>query len=308
MCVEKMKSKGEITVVVCTYNRADLLAGCLASLETQTLDKDRFEVVVVDNNSTDHTQEVVHRFVGRIENLRVVIEHKQGLSHARNRGWQEAQCPLVGYLDDDAMASNFWCEKVLAAFEESGELTAAVGGKILPWYQVPKPTWFSDVLEIRSCGDSAGFLPPEHARNGFSGSNMAFKKETLSAYGGFNPQFGMSGNTMYFGDETELFGRLFEDARRLWYDPEIKVYHLVSSDNMTLVNRYVRGYRAGVAQAHLQNRQVLSKLYVFNLRKLVFLLVDFPLIPKGGVSWKARYALWLGRFGSTLGYLFGPNR
>lgn len=303
-----MKVKVEMTVVVCTYNRADLLAGCLASFETQTLDKDRFEVIVIDNNSTDHTQEVAHSFAGRIENFRVVLEHKQGLSHARNRGWLEAQGPYVGYLDDDAMASNSWCEKILAAFEESDELTAAVGGKILPWYQVPKPKWFSDVLEIRSCGDSAGFLPPEHARNGFSGSNMVLRKDILSAYGGFNPQFGMSGDTMYFSEETELFGRLFEDARRLWYDPEIIVYHLVSADNMKLANRFARGYKTGVAQACLQGRQVLSTLYLFNLRKLFFLLVEFPLIPKEGLSWKARYALWLGSFGATLGFLFGSNR
>lgn len=303
-----MKSKVEMTVVVCTYNRADLLAGCLASLETQTLDKGRFEVIVVDNNSTDHTQDVAYSFIGRIENLRVVLEPRQGLSHARNRGWREAEGLYVGYLDDDAIASSSWCEKVLAAFEKSGELTAAVGGKILPWYQVPKPDWFSDVLEIRSCGDSAGVMPPEHARNGFSGSNMAFRKCILSAYGGFNPQFGMRGSTMYFADETELFGRLFKDARRLWYDSEIMVYHLVSSDNMKLVKRYARGYRSGIAQAHLQKRKVLSKLYLFNIRKLVFLIIDFPLSPKNGLKWKARYALWLGRFGTTLGYLFGCNR
>ena len=308
MCTEKMKSEILVSVVVCTYNRADLLTGCLDSLKSQTLSESSYEVIVIDNNSGDQTQEVAKKFVAQIANLRIILEEKQGLSHARNRGWQESTGQYVAYLDDDAKAAPDWCEKILAAFQEKWPDTAAVGGKILPWYLKMPPEWFSDVLETRSWGDVPGFLSPEQARYGFSGSNMAFRRDVLSEYNGFNPSFGMIGNKMRFAEETELFYRLSADSHRLWYDPEILVYHLVTDADMKCAYRFLRGYRAGTAMIHLEQRRVFSRLYMFNLRKLVITLVDFPILSKPGMFWRSRYALWLGRLGSTLGYLSGQRR
>lgn len=303
-----MNPEPVISVIVCTYNRADLLAECLDSLNSQTLDESNYEVIIIDNNSSDHTQDVAHGFVDRIANFRVFLEEIQGLSHARNRGWREAKGQYVAYLDDDAKASPTWCERILAAFSEQGTTTAAVGGKILPWYLKKPPEWFSDIIETRSWGDAPGFLSPEHAKYGFSGSNMAFRKDILSQYNGFDARFGMVGNKIYFAEETELFYRISADSHRLWYDPEIMVYHLVTDANMKCAHRFLRGYRAGTAMIHLEQRQVFSKLYMFNLRKLVITLVDFPISSKVGMAWRSRYVLWLGRLGSTLGYLFGHSR
>lgn len=300
-----MTSYVEISVVVCTYNRADLLAGCLDSVCSQTLDKERYEVIVVDNRSSDHTQEIAQKFVGDIKNFKVVLEEKQGLSHARNRGWQEASGLYVAYLDDDAKAAPNWCEKNLAAFQGKSPGTVAVGGKILPWYRERPPAWFSDVLETRSWGETPGYLSQEQSEYGFSGSNMSFRRDVLSAYHGFNPAFGMSGNKMSFAEETELFSRLCADHYRFWYDPEIVVYHLVSPASLRLVNRFKRGYRSGAATASLKGRRLFSKLYLYNVRKLVFALAGFPIGSHADLSWRSRYAIWLGRVGTTLGYLLG---
>ena len=219
------------------------------------------------------------------------------MSHARNRGWQEAQGQYVAYLDDDAKASSDWCERILAAFREQDAATAAVGGKILPWYLKKPPEWFSDVLETRSWGDVPRFLSTEQARYGFSGSNMAFRRDVLSEYNGFNARFGMVGNKMYFAEETELFYRISADSNRLWYDPEILVYHLVTDANMKCAHRFLRGYRAGTAMIHLEQRRVFSKLYMFNLRKLVITLINFPMSSSDGIPWRSRYALWVGIVG-----------
>ena len=308
MYIEKMKSEILVSVVVCTYNRADLLIGCLDSLKSQTLSESNYEVIVIDNNSCDQTQEIAKKFIAQIANLRIILEEKQGLSHARNRGWQEARGLYIAYMDDDAKAPSDWCERILAAFREQDATTAAVGGKILPWYLKKPPEWFSDILETRSWGDVPGFLSTDQARYGFSGSNMAFRKDVLSEYNGFNARFGMVGNKMYLAEETELFYRISADSNRLWYDPEIMVYHLVPDANMKCAHRFLRGYRAGTAMIRIEQRQVFSKLYMFNLRKLVITLVNFPISSNERLPWRSRYALWLGSVGSTLGYLFGPNR
>ena len=97
-----------ISVVVCTYNRAHILPGCLESLVAQTLDSKLFEVVVVDNGSIDNTKEVAETFVGKFSRFKVVSALQQGHSFARNRGWQEARNPFVAYIDDDARAYPDW--------------------------------------------------------------------------------------------------------------------------------------------------------------------------------------------------------
>ena len=78
------------TVVVCTYNRAHLLRSCLESLLAQTLDQGQFEVLVVDNNSTDATSQIVNEYTAKYSHFVAVAERQQGLSYARNRGWKEA--------------------------------------------------------------------------------------------------------------------------------------------------------------------------------------------------------------------------
>ncbi|MGD8380729.1 MAG: glycosyltransferase, partial [Syntrophobacterales bacterium] len=94
----------KISVIVCTYNRAELLGGTLRTLCHQTLDTSEYEVIVVDNNSTDNTREVVDEFCRRSSNVRYCFEPQQGLSHARNQGLQEAKGKYVAYIDDDARA------------------------------------------------------------------------------------------------------------------------------------------------------------------------------------------------------------
>lgn len=240
----------ELTAVVCTYNRAELLAMCLESLAQQTLPTDRLEVVIVDNNSTDDTAAIADRFATRHPHFRVVHETAQGLSHARNRGWREATGTYVAFIDDDARAEPEWAQRVLDAFETVEPCPTAVGGEIHPWYATEPPAWFADELEIRSWGPIAGFLEPPRARTGLSGSNMAFPRRVLEEHRGFSPDFGMVGNRVRMGDETELFGRLWDSgANRFWYDPAIRVRHWTGGPAFSVLSRVRRGYAGGQSRA-----------------------------------------------------------
>src|SRR5690349_3554566 len=91
-----------VTVVVCTFNRASLLIGCLSRLAEQAGPQTASEVLVVDNNSSDNTTESVKPFCERYAWFRLAVENKQGLAQARNRGWQEARGEYVAFIDDDA--------------------------------------------------------------------------------------------------------------------------------------------------------------------------------------------------------------
>ncbi len=234
-----------LSVAVCLYNREELIEFCLASLVRQTLPRELYEVIVVDNNSTDSSFEKAKRFCQEHTGFRVVKELRQGVSHARNRGFHEARGKYVAYIDDDSKADQNWCEKILDAFEKSGADPVAVGGAIYPWYDCTPPKWFEDRIETRSWGSEKGILKSDNAKYGFSGSNMAIRKDILQAFGGFASGFGMAGARMGMGEEPQLFTRIYKDYPRFWYDPSIIVYHWVPPSNMSVLYRLRRGFLSG---------------------------------------------------------------
>lgn len=244
-----------ISVVVCTYNRAELLSKCLHSLTKQTLDLSVFEVIVVDNNSTDTTIDVARQYAKNNHNFRVVSEFIQGHSHARNRGWLEAQGSYIAYLDDDAKATPDWCERILNAFNSVNPRPVAVGGQIHPFYEISPPEWFTDDFEIRTWGDTACFLEPPRACHGFSGSNMAIQRSILERFGGFSSRYGMVQGKLRMGEDAEFFFRIYDQEPGFWYDPLIKVYHWVPKEKLKVWHRIIRSYNAGQSIAFMQGKK-----------------------------------------------------
>uniref|UniRef100_A0A6S6M022 Glycosyltransferase n=1 Tax=Citrifermentans bremense TaxID=60035 RepID=A0A6S6M022_9BACT len=266
-----------LSVVVCTYNREALLRHCLQSLAGQTLDKERYEVLVIDNNSTDGTRTVASSFAPRIPNLRLVLEPRQGVSHARNRGWREAQGELVAYIDDDAQACPEWCERIVAAFTTMSPRPVAVGGEIRPWYEATPPSWFCDDFELRSWGKGAGFLKPPRAKHGFSGANMAFAKSALEELGGFSPRYGCAtGESTGPGEETDFAQRLYSKHPLFWYDPAIFVRHWTPARFTTVSFILRRSYNSGRSLAVMQGRRICSASYLMAFSAALFLMAATP--------------------------------
>jgi glucosyl-dolichyl phosphate glucuronosyltransferase len=106
-----------ISVVICTYNRADRLRLALDALCTQTLSPQSFEILVVDNASTDDTAALCTFYKEKLPQLHYLFEPVQGLSRARNTAWEEAKSPYIAYLDDDAIPCDDWIESILLTFE-----------------------------------------------------------------------------------------------------------------------------------------------------------------------------------------------
>ncbi len=226
-------SKTAITIAVCTYNRSRLLRACLSSLEKQQIQRDAVkggvEVIIVDNASSDDTQQVAAEFVQRNQNWRVIREINVGLSNARNRAWRSAKGPYIGYIDDDAKAPSDWMARTLEII--SIHKPGIFGGAIYPYFETPKPSWFRDSYEIRCSADTAAALQKPSA---ISGSNMFFRRELLQSMGGFDPKLGMRGTQLGYGEETQLITDILKSHPQeiLYYDPKLLVQHLTPAEKM----------------------------------------------------------------------------
>lgn len=250
------------SVVICSYNRRGQLLASVESVLGQTLPMDLYEVVVVDNCSTDGTAEAIEAMVEQHPNLRYIYEARLGLGTARNTGWQAAQGTYVAFLDDDARAETTWLETAQGLVERNPTDLRCVGGPIHPFYTSPKPDWWLDSYEIRTRGDAQ-----RHLRQGesFSGSNMIWLRESLRRYGGFDSAAGMKGVQLGMGEETALFRRVWEEEESpvFLYSPDLRVYHWVPPEKMTMGYIVKRAAANGQFEANFalsQNATVAGRL------------------------------------------------
>jgi len=220
----------ELSVIVCTYNRSALVAQVIESLAALRADRARFEVLVVDNNSSDDTRMVTERYAAQLPNVRYVLEQRQGLSHARNAGLQAAYGSYVAYIDDDCKLPEGWLERLTAVI--GAHAPAVCGGPALAFYDGLRPTWFRDAYGSYDLGGTARPL----LRQYLYGMNMTFERATLQALGGFNPAYGMAGSAIGYGEEIEVQRKLraWRADATIYYDPELYVYHLVRPEKMTV--------------------------------------------------------------------------
>lgn len=220
----------QLSIIVCTRNRAELLRGALRGLAGQCIGAQSYEVLVVDNGSTDHTGEVVTELALEIPSLRYFHEDAPGLSRARNRGYMEARGKWVVYTDDDCCLPPQWLSEARKAIEKfDPEL---LGGPVYPFYDSPKPSWYLDRYSERSRGEQIRPLAPGEF---FIGCNIFIRRDLFTRVGGFPIDLGMSGRRVAYGEETEFqdqVRRLAPDAVLL-YVPGVFVFHLVRREQMT---------------------------------------------------------------------------
>lgn len=243
-----------ISAIICTYNRADMLKGALESLIEQSLEPHSYEIIVVDNASTDRTPEVVRAFQEKYPEHRIVrlCELQRGLAYARNAGWRHARGRYVAYLDDDARASPDWLKNALVLFGTVKPTPICIGGPILPFYDTPKPEWFKDDYEIRTRGDAPRFL---HQGEAFLGSNMVWQKEVLNIFVGFDVTLGVKGSYLSLGEESALFRRIWHSSENptFFYSPRLWIYHWVPPTKMTISYQLKRKFVSGQVKSQRQS-------------------------------------------------------
>lgn len=226
----------EISVIICSYNRADYIISALESLEQQTLPAKKFEVFVVDNNSIDQTAERVQEFIRTHPNfpLTYLTEENQGASFARNTGAAFAHAPLLCFMDDDATAEKDFLENILNFFVRHPD-AAGMGGRIIPRYIPAEPKWMSyHVSSLVGNFDYSPVLCEFRPGKYPLESNMVVRKEDFDAIAGFNTSLpGVKGTLRIGGEGKDFFLRLQGRGKKIYYDPSVVVHHVVEVKKLT---------------------------------------------------------------------------
>ncbi len=225
-----------ISVIICTYNRGKFLIKALESLASQEFNPGKFEIIIVNNNSTDSTHEIIGEFIKTHPDLSIsyCIEKQQGLSFSRNRGIQESKGEILAFLDDDAYAVKNYLSSIDSFFSENSEILAA-GGKILPDYEKAEPGWMNPFLEsLVSIQDMGGKIRLFKTARYPIGANMIIKKSAFNTYGLFNTNLGRKGNVLSGGEEKDFFYRLTKDRNEIYYIPDAIVSHFIPESRLHL--------------------------------------------------------------------------
>ena len=225
-----------ISVVICTYNRAAYIQDAMDSLYHQTIDRKLYEIIVVNNNSSDNTIQVCEDWISKHPDASYAFynEHKQGASFARNTGAAAAKGNLLCFMDDDAIAEADYLERIIHFFEEHPD-AGGLGGRIIPKYIPEEPKWMS--YYVSSMVGNFDYSPTVSV---FSAnkypleSNMIIRKKDFDAINGFNVDLpGVVGTLRIGGEGKDFFFRLKDLGRVIYYDPAIKVQHVVETSKLT---------------------------------------------------------------------------
>jgi glycosyltransferase involved in cell wall biosynthesis len=241
----------ELSVVMSTYNRGNLLVDAIASVLAQhDAITPPFELLVVDNNSTDGTRAVVERFAAADGRVRYLFEAKQGLSHARNAGIAAARASLVAFTDDDVRADGDWVAAIVRAFREH-PAADMVGGRVLPAFPSDPPAWLTTdhwaPLALVDHGDRPIVIDSTRPIC-LVGANLAFRRSVFDAVGTFAADLQRVKDGIGSLEDHEFLLRLLRTGRRGIYDPRIVLHAEVQPNR--LERDYHRRWHAGHGHFH----------------------------------------------------------
>lgn len=232
----------DASIIVCTYNRAESLKETLSALKALAAPAGlAWEVLVVDNNSKDHTRQVVEEAMKAWPRLRYAFESSQGLSHARNRGIAETTGRIILFTDDDVLPEADWLVTTLAGLEHYQ--ADACGGYIAPIWEVPPPAWLTErfygFLAVRTeREDDYPITTPSQAP---FGANMAFARHVFDRVGPFDTSRGRKGKVLASGEDGEMFERILAANLKAVFLGQSRVHHKVEAFRTT--KAYLRRWR-----------------------------------------------------------------
>jgi glycosyltransferase involved in cell wall biosynthesis len=293
-----------LSVIICTYNRDRHIERALQSLIDQDFDKSAYEIIVVDNNSTDKTPEIIQEFKEKHPQYQIVLtkETRQGLSYARNKGIELAKGTYISYIDDDGIARNDYIRQI-KNYTAQFPGDVAFGGKVLPEYETGKePVWMSKYIEriisIVDLGNEIKTLQKTYP----VGCNMIFKKSLFDKIGRFNTALKLR------SDDKYIFLKIREAGYRILYLPDVVVRHFIDAFRTTLP--YVIKISKLNGEAERTRIKTLqkgkNKAYLFRLIdyifKLIASLILWLIFTLKGQNDKGK-ALFLSMWNSLRGFL-----
>lgn len=240
----------KISAIICTHNRDNYLGAAIDSLLVQ--DFDEFEVVVVDNGSSDRTRQVVEDRLSH-PHLKYAFEPILGLSVARNRGAKESSGEIIAYLDDDAVASAGWLRVLYQAYRQNEKLAIAGGKVTLIWPEdVTPPPWLSPGLSGNLGAYDLGNALVYIDRSGLTprGLNYSIRRSFLEQIGGFDPNLGRVGKNLLSNEELHTTDLALKLGWQVAYLPEALVAHNVAPERLNRQWFLSRGWWQGISECY----------------------------------------------------------
>lgn len=270
----------QASVILPTRNRDEILRSCLDSLVLQTLPIDDFEVVIIDNGSTDNTKSVSLSYSKKL-NISYHYAPEPGLHVGRHEGLRVAKTDLLIYGDDDFQPTPGWVEATVNALSDPS--VAMVGGNLYPNFEKEAPEWLIrkwneevykgkalGYLGILDFGEGSFDIDPGYVWGG----NMGIRREVLIQAGGFHPDGVPDERLRYRGDgETHVSKFVRESGKRAVFDSGVSGHHLVASKRMSKEYFSRRAYMQGISDSYTDIRASgsgysLKRLVWTRLRKL----------------------------------------
>jgi glycosyltransferase involved in cell wall biosynthesis len=281
-----------ISVVVSTYNRSARLINLLASLSRMSVPtRQAWEVVVVDNNSTDDTRDAVLQFGARAGfACRYAFEGRQGLSHARNCGVAEARGDVIACVDDDCLVDENWLAQIAVEFERDAALHV-LGGRV----ELYDPA--DARVSVRTGRERLDLAGNVAALDHIIGCNIAFRRSAFEQIGGFDPRFGVGSAIVPSYEDCEFIYRVVRQGGGITYAPNVLVFHHHGRRDEAVVASLQRGYAAGrggfyVSYARRADWRVIGMAWFELAERMIRIL--YPLTT--AVQRKAQVALLRGLF------------
>ena len=229
------RSGSSITLALCTHNHADRLARTLSALAELVPPDCAWELLIVDNASTDNTSHLVAASDWRTPamNVQVVREDKLGLSNARNRAIREATGEYIIFMDDDETPDPHWLgahERVILA-----ERPDALGGRIEVMFEDgERPAWLRDELlgflgKLDHGGAARRLIAPDTP---IFGGNFGFRRELFARIGAFDAELGRKGTSNAGGEDTEVYRRMLAFGCNVWWVPDAVIHHRIQAGKL----------------------------------------------------------------------------
>lgn len=236
----------KISAVICSYNRARFIIDAVQSIFSQDFDKQQYEVIVVDNNSTDNTVALLQQYKEANPgcNFSYYVERQQGVAYTRTRCAKEARGEIIAYLDDDSTAQPGWLKGIVSFFD-AHPATWSVGGKIVPRFLTGIPGWYSKYFfGLVGNFDQGPVVKKLTGARYPCGANMAFRRRVFDEIGYFNTELGRKGKGLLANEEKDIYLRILAAGHEVHYLPDVWVLHSVEANKFD--KAYVRRHSMGI--------------------------------------------------------------
>ncbi len=229
-----------LTIIICTYDRNNIIDHCLESITNQSADINLFDVLIVNNCNRFEVQGELEEMIKKYDNVSLIKEQATGLSKARNSGANAARTEWIGYIDDDCKPPRDFITKALQIIRNHH--FGCFGGHIESWWLYDRPRWLDEeygskpklIVDILTIEE-----------NYLWGGNIFFKKAILHEVGGFDENAGMKANKIGYSAENKVQMRLREKGHKIGYDSNLIVGHLVAPHKLKLFWHLKAAYAEG---------------------------------------------------------------